>query len=449
MTPGFSWGASALIFLAGLLLTETLVHYYQSEIAAERHARTFTFASELRARSDRELNSLLYLASGVVGYLTVRHKTLDIAEIDRILAAIYTRGKHVRNFTIAIGQKIHYIYPPNGNEDLIGLDYSDLEDQWPLIRRAIEDRKILLSGRVELVQGGSALIYREPIIVDGKYWGMLSTVINLYSLQKAAFNGLDEQHFEFAIRSESTEDSNEIARENDGMLYGDPALFSDPSAITLAANMLSNKWTYVVRSKGQPGHLAPWIFRCGGWLLSLLMAYGVLLVLRQRGHLARLAGFDTLTELPNRRLFDDRLEQALRRQMRRNGQVAVAFIDVDRFKPINDRYGHKVGDRVLRLMAERICSGVRAGDTVSRWAGDEFAIIIDEAETVQVDQMLERLQQRIGAPFAIDNDLSLLVSVAIGVAFYPTEAKDANSLLVLADKRMYENKSRERGEQRG
>ena len=429
MTPRFALAVSVLILVVIIFFTETLSRYQQADMAAERHARTLAFATELRARSDRELNAVLYLASGIVGYLVVRHQHLDPEEINRILSVIYTYGRHIRNFTIAVGQRISYVYPLQGNEQVIGQDYSEISAQWPAIKSAIEQKKTLLTGRVELLQGGAALIYREPILIDGNTWGLLSTVVDLPSFQQAAFRDVDNDHFEFAIRTEGQ-------GTDAGLLYGNPALFSDPAAITLVANMPNDKWLYAVRSKEVGYNLIFWATRVIGWLLAALSAFTVWLVLRQRINLARLAGFDSLTDLPNRRLFDDRLEQAIRRQLRRNSQVAVVFIDINDFKPINDHYGHTVGDRVLRSLAVRLCAEVRGGDTVARWAGDEFAIIVEEADATQIDQLLARLHQRIEDPLDIEG-IPLRVSAAMGVAFYPSEAKSATALLELADQRLY------------
>ncbi len=440
MTPRFSWMVSVLILLSGVFFTETLARYYQAEIASERHARTLAFASELRARSDRELNSVLYLASGIVGYLVVRHQELDPDEIDRILSVIHSYGRHIRNFTISVGSKISYIYPLKGNENMIGRDYSEIQGQWPAIKKALEKKEVLLTGRVDLVQGGAALIYREPVLIDGKLWGLLSTVIDLASFQKAAFRETRNDRFEFAIRTENRKSSADSAEQDGGPLYGNQELFADPTSVILVANMPNDKWIYAVRSKDQPHSFTYWLIRGAGWLLSALLAFGIFVVLRQRITLARLAGFDSLTDLPNRRLFDDRLEQAIRRQSRQKTQVAVVFIDINDFKPINDRYGHKIGDRVLHALAVRIYAEVRGGDTVARWAGDEFAIIVEDAEIALIDHLIKRLHQRVEAPMDIEG-IPLRISASIGVAFYPSEADNSADLLELADQRMYENKN--------
>ena len=118
----------------------------------------------------------------------------------------------------------------------------------------------------------------------------------------------------------------------------------------------------------------------------------------------------------------------------------MVFIDINDFKPINDRYGHKIGDRVLHALAVRIYAEVRGGDTVARWAGDEFAIIVEDAEIALIDHLIKRLHQRVEAPMDIEG-IPLRISASIGVAFYPSEAGNSADLLELADQRMYENKN--------
>ena len=438
MTRSFAYAVAMLVLAAVGFLTETLGAYRSAEIAHERAARSLAFASELRARSDRELNAALYLASGVVGYLVVRHKQIDRREIDQILAAVYTRAQHIRNFAIAVGTKISYIYPLAGNEAVIDKDYRDLTAQWPAVRLAMETNRVVLTGPVNLVQGGVGLIYRAPIFVEGEYWGMLSTVIDIPALQQAAFAELDKEAFDFSIRAD------ENVGTGGGLLWGHPDLFAAPDAVLLEAVMPSGKWIYAVRARDQGSSLLVWAIRGAGWTLAVLIAFCVLVVLRQRIELARIAGYDSLTELPNRRLFDDRLEQAIRRQARHGDhQVATVFVDLNDFKPINDRFGHKIGDRVLRKVADRLRDEVRIGDTVSRWAGDEFALIVEEATPETVDQLIERLREQIAEPFEADG-LPLAVTAAFGAAYYPAEASSSALLLELADRRMYEDKQRQK-----
>ena len=434
LTARFAVAVALLVFLALAALTETLSRSRNAEFVSERNAAMLAFASELRARADRELNSVLFLGSGLVGYLVVRHDALDPGEVERILAAVYANSRHIRNFSVAVGYLVRFVYPLAGNEAIIGRDYRELPAQWPAVKRAIESRAVVLTGPVTLVQGGSGLIYRTPIFVGGSYWGMLSSVIDMQSFQQAAFGEIVSDRYAFAVRAV------EHGSRAGVLLLGDGALFDDPSAVRIDAQVPNGVWSYAVRDKrpSRPASVAA--IRAIGWLLAALAGLGVGLVLRQRRALAQHAGNDSLTGLPNRRLFDDRLEQALRRHARdQSAQIAMLFMDLDGFKPINDRYGHKTGDAVLCHVATRIRDELRAGDTVARWAGDEFAVLVEGADDAQLDQLLGRLRQCIAAPMHI-GPLALSVGVSIGMARYPDEASDGAALVELADRRMYIDK---------
>ena len=435
MGKGFACFAATLVFLVAVCSAEAVLHFRAAEAASQKSSAALAFASELRARTDRELNSVLYLGSGLIGYLAVRNEQTDAGEFNRILETVYGYSHHIRNLALAVGYRISHVYPLAGNEQTIGLDYRNVPAQWPSVQRAIISRAVVLTGPVNLVQGGTGLIYRAPVFVKDQYWGMLSTVIDIPSLQEAAFRGLDSARFDFAIRIEE--------EGSDGrMLYGSPKLFADKSAVVLDAPTPSGRWTYAVRPKERSSQALNWAIRGLGWILAILAGLSVLTVLRQRRELSLLAGFDSLTALPNRRLFDDRLEQSLRRYERNGtGLVASVFIDVNDFKAINDRYGHVVGDRVLQTLATRIREEVRVGDTVSRWAGDEYALIIEDTTENSVLQLIERLHERIEEAFDVGG-IPLTVGVAIGAAYYPDEAATSADLLALADQRMYDNKTR-------
>src|SRR5690606_4495148 len=122
------------------------------------------------------------------------------AEIKAILARLYAQTRHVRNFGVAVGTTLTYVHPVEGNEAAIGLRYPELPNQWPYVKAVIDGGKPLLAGPLTLVQGGTGLVYRTPIVVDGRYWGLLSTVIDSQSLFNAAFAGRRSAEFAFALR---------------------------------------------------------------------------------------------------------------------------------------------------------------------------------------------------------------------------------------------------------
>lgn len=153
-----------------------------------------------------------------------------------------------------------------------------------------------------------------------------------------------------------------------------------------------------------------------------------------------LAYHDVLTGLPNRTLFMDRLEHALRRAPRTPRSAAVLFLDVDRFKVINDTLGHDIGDRLLHALAERLKSCVRDADTVARLSGDEFAILLEDlSSTDDVVRVARKILQAFANPFDL-GDRELFVTTSIGVSIYPEDGKSDHDLLKSADTAMYRAK---------
>ncbi|GLI37043.1 GGDEF domain-containing protein [Geobacter hydrogenophilus] len=153
--------------------------------------------------------------------------------------------------------------------------------------------------------------------------------------------------------------------------------------------------------------------------------------------LYRLAHHDTLTELPNRILFMDRLQQAKALANRYRHQVAILFLDLDRFKIINDTLGHPVGDRLLQQVAQRIVGCVREVDTVARIGGDEFTIILVNVDTVEdVKRMGQKILKALAAPFNIDT-YELFVTASIGISLYPSDGDNLDQLVKKADIAMY------------
>lgn len=160
--------------------------------------------------------------------------------------------------------------------------------------------------------------------------------------------------------------------------------------------------------------------------------------------LIRLAQHDPLTDLPNRVLLNDRLSQAISRAQRHGSLVAVLFLDIDRFKRVNDSLGHAMGDKLLREVAKRLTSAVRGSDTVSRYGGDEFVIALPELGH-SANAMLQagKLRARLSAPYLIGQH-ELRVKVSVGISIFPADGQDAQTLIDCADFAMYRAKAARR-----
>lgn len=153
------------------------------------------------------------------------------------------------------------------------------------------------------------------------------------------------------------------------------------------------------------------------------------------------ANFDTLTGLPNRSMFLNRLNQGLKKSIRANRSLALMFLDLDRFKEVNDTLGHNAGDKLLKEAAKRLNSCVRNSDTVARLGGDEFMIILDKLDDLgSVERVAKNLLVKLEEPFNLDNQVVYL-SASIGITLFPRDATDINELLKNADQAMYFSKN--------
>ena len=161
---------------------------------------------------------------------------------------------------------------------------------------------------------------------------------------------------------------------------------------------------------------------------------------KQQEELSLMAHYDVLTGLPNRALFTDRFHQSIAHSKRTKRQFAVCFIDLDEFKPVNDDYGHEIGDKLLIEVAERITNSIRNEDTVSRQGGDEFALLLNDIESFeQCEQTIQRIHHTLAQPYIIDG-YPHKITASSGFTLYPSDEGDIDTLLRHADHAMYQAK---------
>ena len=176
--------------------------------------------------------------------------------------------------------------------------------------------------------------------------------------------------------------------------------------------------------------------RLGGVVGAVMVGHDVTAARELSEKLAHLALHDHLTDLPNRVLFNDRIEQAITLARRGGTYLSLLYIDLDRFKEINDTLGHLVGDEVLRMAAQRLLNSVRASDTVSRQGGDEFLALLIDCDFDEAKNCAQKIFDSLSEPYIIGtNRLSL--SASIGIAQYPQDATETTALIRAADTAMY------------
>lgn len=162
---------------------------------------------------------------------------------------------------------------------------------------------------------------------------------------------------------------------------------------------------------------------------------------REEARMRRMAHEDALTRLPNRVLLDDRMRQAILAADREGHKVGLVYFDLDKFKPVNDTYGHAAGDRLLRMVAERLRAALRESDTLARVGGDEFAVLLPRcAQPEDAERVAATILARLEEPFQ-DGEVTLRISGSLGYALYPDCGDDAEALLRAADLAMYDAKA--------
>jgi diguanylate cyclase (GGDEF)-like protein len=160
-----------------------------------------------------------------------------------------------------------------------------------------------------------------------------------------------------------------------------------------------------------------------------------------REELEHLARHDMLTGLPNRRLFHDRLDHALARARRSGKNLALLFVDLDRFKEINDQIGHDAGDAVLKAVATRLAATTREADTVARLGGDEFVVLLDDPSSQeQVAAIAQKLLDGLKPEIPFESH-TLHAVASIGISQYPQDGETATEMLANADRAMYQAKA--------
>jgi diguanylate cyclase (GGDEF)-like protein len=325
--------------------------------------------------------------------------------------------------------------------------------------QARDSARAALTGKVTLVQEGNGAsqpgflmylpVYRNGVPHDTIEARRASLIGWVYAPFRMAdfMSGLERSQsssLDIEIYDGDTQDKAALLYDSDSRRQDVPAALKRVTRIE-AANRI---WTVVTAAEPEFAQHSltdrPQLLLQAGISISLLLTLLTWLFLDDRAralHAAtqamQLALYDPLTGLPNRKLLDERLQQALLKAKRGHGHVALLFIDLDKFKPVNDNFGHAYGDLLLKEVARRLQSCMRESDTASRLGGDEFVALLADIEgaygvAVAARKILERLNE----PYEIAGQV-FHISASIGAALYPEHGEDPKTLMKSADLAMY------------
>ncbi|AVA26230.1 MULTISPECIES: bifunctional diguanylate cyclase/phosphodiesterase [unclassified Rhizobium] len=416
----------------------------------------------ISSRLQTNLNSNVKLLQGLAAGVAV-NPTMDQTAFSKLAAEILQPDSQLRSFAAAPGMVVKWVYPEKGNEKAIGLDYRKNEKQRDGAMLARNTHNIVLTGPVELVQGGTAFIVRCPVYInDGTsqiFWGLLSGIVDIPRLYQDS--GLESTDLEIAISTVPEPNSPKQ------VFLGSLDTFSKQPVVTFV-DMTYGRWTLAAVPKhgwGQNSGIAT--FELYASLLAFCVVAPIIWVgfltksrqktieklrlhkkklVRARQRLEYLSLHDALTGLPNRRFIDQMISQPTRPGP--EDCLILIHIDLDRFKEINDTKGHAGGDTVLQATASRLANLAGPNDVAARIGGDEFifASWSTDAEP-KANALAQQIVDTLEQPLSIDG-AECVVGASVGVAWETEPAvrrRDLSQLLLNADLALYEAKKTGRG----
>jgi len=563
--------AAPLFFLVLQQLGELRLRTVLLEL---ERVQVFENLSSVRYQLESALSNNLSLVNGLAAFIA-SNPDFSQQEFDTYAATVLMREPALLNLAAAPGLVVRHVYPIEGNEAVVGLDYNANQEQRAAVQRVVRTGSMVIAGPVELVQGGTAFVARSPVYLSDaagtrRLWGIVSAPISVASIYADTDLFDPGAGLEIAIRGRDG-----LGAEGE-VFFGSADVFANPRTVTMPVVLGGGSWqigAYAFQhiQQGNPGIFVvriaclllalmamlavslrqralrnehayeqrifrneqflrevETVSRVGGWRLdgdgrfsevsahfcqimgladepdtltldrlcanfsedsarllkrlverALQRALNFDTELRLQRHdsselwlhirgaileqpsgqkelvgaiqditkakkadslIEYQANYDALTGLANRTLFRDRLNHALAMARRTSTKLAVVFIDLDNFKSVNDNLGHDVGDEVLVEAARRIRSCVREVDTVARYSGDEFIVVIRDVFTESaVWRIVDNIVATVALPYALRTH-QVYCGASVGISFFPDDASDGDTLIIKADQAMYEVK---------
>ena len=369
----------------------------------------------------------------------VRSNPSNIETIESYAKLILEKHDSIENISIAPNGVVQYIYPAEPNELAIGHDLINDPQRYPYIKKAIDKRSTVTQGPVKAVQGGMFIFNRKAIftIENGqeRFWGVCVLPINFDKLMANSGIALDDEEYLLALNVPAVDEENDF-------LWGDSTILTK-EAISHPISIGDQEWELFIYPRiGWTDNESNWfgIEAADGLYvqLSIILFIFVLWHLNRYAQQAEAAKVDLLTGTLNKNTFKKYVVRNLKKKKNRQ---ALIIIDINKFKAINDTYGHLAGDRVIKEMAHRLTKVLRGKDLVSRWGGDEFVVYVDDLESqCDIEKIIKRIHREVAHPFQIDETL-IQVDVSTGYACYPDDGTHYQELYKKADHKMYANKA--------
>ncbi|PSV45212.1 bifunctional diguanylate cyclase/phosphodiesterase [Photobacterium indicum] len=381
--------------------------------------------------------------------LEVQQQNGRIDDFDHFSEEVLRTIGGISNLQLAPDGIIQKIYPLLGHEKAIGHNILKDDKRRKEALSAINEQKLTLAGPFKLIQGGVAVIGRNPVFFrDGNkqiFWGFTAALIYLDDLLASTELDLLQSkgyRYQLTRRSPDTGETEVIAASRESIVSPHrTSTINIPNAtwkITISRPMEGSTWQAAL------GYLTSiTIALFGSWAMWFVLRQPEKLqkIVKQKTHeLEKFALYDHLTGLANRRLLNEHLEQVIQQTEYCGNSAALLYFDLDDFKRINDSQGHEVGDGVLQQISHRLNSVVNKSDIVARIGGDEFTVLLSASGSAfDTGRIAERLINVISEPIFLNNK-ELSVSASVGITMIPSDGNDVSTLLRNADMAMYSAK---------
>ena len=435
-------------FLAGIAVTAHVGLLVRNDLVSHHKRHVRDDLSEARARLEGEISRTVAHGLGFRAYLSeFADKPFNAADYHNIANELIRENPAIQSVGLAPDNILRAVYPLEPNQSALGLDYRSNTSQWPAVEQAMRSRETVIAGPLELVQGGRALMIRIPVyparfagqsLEDRDYWGVATLVVNEAELLSAAGIAPVVNGVNLSIVDNSSNGS--VQR----VLFGSQAsVGTDYVSLPL---LLPGGLNWELRGSPEGGWLSTsrevWITQFVGSVISLVFGVMAFLLISEIYKVRSMALQDPLTGLANRRLLEERMYQLATMCERSGVGFEIFYVDLDAFKPVNDNYGHSVGDQLLIEIGDRLQSQTRQSDTVARVGGDEFIVLTPgNMQSLERDAFLSRMSERVTQVFEFSGTF-IDVKASIGNASFPQDATTVEDLLRVADGRMYAQKAR-------
>ncbi|GGE29842.1 hypothetical protein GCM10011391_05460 [Pullulanibacillus camelliae] len=476
---------------------ELIISYYQQALAQRR---SLTYEAEFCHTNVKhyfetvvtpvvEEDESCHVIIAIVRDITQRK--LKEKALDRTKQELELIFEHAADALFTFDRHGRFIKVNPGFERLLGWTQAELqqdptisiipekdrdEQEWILSR--LEKGEVIYNNQSERLTKEGRIVHilssYSPIIDDGELIAGVALYKDITELKKME-NELMESEARYRLIADNTSDLIRVVSAQGVTLYAspshkkilgvDPEFYINKSFLTFAhpddmflleemlATILRTKAPYSVEFRRLNKHQKSlWMEARGNPILGddgevhtvVFISRDIQEQKEREAHMKHVALHDPLTDLPNRRLFEEQLSEAMKQSQRTGGRIAVFFIDCDHFKEINDSYGHGVGDQVIQLFAERLRKAIREGDVVSRVGGDEFQVLLTSVKSREsVLAIARRMIKSMREPLVVEGHV-LRLTASIGISFYKRGLKSEADFLAEADQALYVAKSKGR-----